>query len=496
MEYDIKDVALYLRKSRGEEEKDLHKHRSILTDLAKKNNWRYIEYFEIANSETIEFRPKFKQLLKDIEDNMFDAVAVVDYDRLGRGDLEEQAIVKRVFRDSETFIITPEKIYNLIDDSDDLMVDVKGLIARQEYKAIKKRLARGKKIGARQGNWTNGKPPFPYIYEPSRKGLVVDQSKLETYNTMKKMLLSGESFQKIAWYLNTLKIPSPKNSFWHENTIRRIVTDETHIGRIITNKTEGSGHKNKKTKELKYFDRDEWNVIENCHEITKTQEEHNEILTRVRVRNKFHPAARRGAFVLSGLLSCGICGKTMQMQGKGIKEDLVKPCRKADPVGNRCDNKGNKLSTVLEALKHSLKEESLRLSINEDSVSHNSMDYEKLIKLSNDKLQKCNVAISRIKDLYEEGEYDKDEYHKRLSKRKAELNKIESEMVDYTLLLEKQNDLTNSEKSKKINSVIDILDDADVDTETKNAMLKEIIDRVIYLKNSINDIPTIECLYK
>ncbi|KJD42498.1 recombinase family protein [Paenibacillus terrae] len=131
MEYDIKDVAFYLRKSRGEGTKDLDKHRSILVEMAIKNKWRYIEYFEIASSEDIEYRPKFKQLLKDVQDGIYDAVIVVDYDRLGRGDLSDQAYVKKVFIESETLIVTPEKIYNLSDESDDLMVDVKGLIARQ-----------------------------------------------------------------------------------------------------------------------------------------------------------------------------------------------------------------------------------------------------------------------------------------------------------------------------------------------------------------------------
>ncbi|WP_211750401.1 recombinase family protein [Paenibacillus sp. Marseille-Q4541] len=495
MEYDIKDVALYLRKSRGEEETDLDKHRHILVELCEQSGWRYIEYSEIGNSETIEYRPKFKQLLKDLEDNMFDAVAVVDYDRLGRGDLEDQALIKRVFRDSETFIITPEKIYNLVDDSDDLMVDVKGLLARQEYKAIKKRLTRGKKLGARQGKWTNGIPPFPYVYDPSRKGLVVDSESHETYKLMKQLFLNGESLQRISFHLNNLGIPSPKGSTWHDNSIRRILIDETHLGKIITNKVEGSAHKNKKTKDLKYFNKDEWIVIENCHEKVKTPEEHQEIISKIKVRNKFAPAARRGAFILSGLVKCGYCGYGMQIQGKNQKQDLIKPCNKPDPYGNRCSNRGNKVETIIRALLIELEQRKFELE-EEVSTPQSLINYDKLIDTTIKKIEKVNKAIKRIKELYEEGEYEKEEYQERMDDRKLELNKLQSDLTDYEILKSKQEAMNNEERIKRYQSAINVLKNPDLDAETKNKVLKEVIDKIVYYKKNTGDNPKIEVTYK
>ncbi|MDY8023408.1 recombinase family protein [Paenibacillus polymyxa] len=496
MEYDIKDVAFYLRKSRGEGEKDLEKHRSILADLAKKNNWRYVEYLEIASSENIEFRPKFQLLLKDINDGMYDAVAVVDYDRLGRGDLKDQAEVKEILINSETLIVTPEKIYNPMDESDDLMIDVKGLLARQEYKSIKKRMVRGKKIGARRGNWTNGTPPFPYIYNPSTKGLLVHSEKVETYRLMKDLFFSGESMQGISWYINNLGIRSPKNKYWRDNTIRRILMDETHLGKIISNKSEGSAHKNKKTKKLKYYDPSEWVIVENCHEILKTPEEHNEIISQLRTRTRFHPAERRGAFIFSGIIFCSKCGKSINMQDKGLKAALIKACRKADPFGNKCDNKGNKLSTVIEAVKHLLKKETIRLKAEEETSNMNYVDYEKLIHVANEKISKVHKAISRIKDMYEEGDYSKEEYQERHTKRKADINKLEAEIIDYQLLLQKQSDMTKEQKIKKFEDIISIIDSESVETATKNALLKEIIEKIIYNKDNNGDVPQVEVLFK
>ncbi|OMF72969.1 recombinase family protein [Paenibacillus peoriae] len=176
--YIIKYVALYLRKNRGEEDTDLEKHRFVLRKICVKHGWKYVEYVEIASSETIEYRPKFKSLLSDVEEGIYDAVLVVDYQRLGRGELEDQGKIKRIFRDSETYIVTPEKIYNLVDDTDDLLVDVRGLLARQEYKITTKNLQIGKKVGARLGKWTNGPAPLPFVYVAALKGLDVVPKKM------------------------------------------------------------------------------------------------------------------------------------------------------------------------------------------------------------------------------------------------------------------------------------------------------------------------------
>jgi len=180
----ISNVALYLRKSRGDENSDLEKHRIVLRELCESKEWNYKEYAEIGTSDSIYMREAFSNLLREVEANAYDGVVVVDYDRLSRGDLYEQAIIRRVFSESQTLIITPAKTYDLSDESDELFADIKGMFARQEYNMIKKRMKQGKAVGAQQGYWTNGKPPYPYEYERwkekySPRSLVVNDDKLK-----------------------------------------------------------------------------------------------------------------------------------------------------------------------------------------------------------------------------------------------------------------------------------------------------------------------------
>jgi site-specific DNA recombinase len=96
--YIIRYVAIYIRKSRAESLEDLEKHRMVLIELCKKNHFKYVGYMEVGTSDSIDLRPKICKLLREVEESVYDAVCVVEYDRLGRGDLGEQDRLKKAFK--------------------------------------------------------------------------------------------------------------------------------------------------------------------------------------------------------------------------------------------------------------------------------------------------------------------------------------------------------------------------------------------------------------
>lgn len=81
------DAAQYLRKSRMEEgldtEEVLAKHRKALAEYAKANDIHIIEtYYEVVSGESLYARPEMLRLLEDVEEGRYDAVLVMDLDRL------------------------------------------------------------------------------------------------------------------------------------------------------------------------------------------------------------------------------------------------------------------------------------------------------------------------------------------------------------------------------------------------------------------------------
>jgi DNA invertase Pin-like site-specific DNA recombinase len=84
------------------------------------------------------------ELLKEVEKKTYDAVLVMDIQRVGRGDMEEQGIILKTFKNSKTKIITPEKIYNLSNEFDEEYSEFEAFMSRKEYRMITRRMQGGR----------------------------------------------------------------------------------------------------------------------------------------------------------------------------------------------------------------------------------------------------------------------------------------------------------------------------------------------------------------
>lgn len=493
----IRMVGIYLRKSRGESDADLEKHRMRLIEMCKKYKWRWLEFAEIGNSEYIATRPEMKRLLDAVVNKTFDAVLVVDIDRLGRGDLEDQGVIKRVFRESETLIVTPDSVFDLTNTNDDFMIDIKNIFARQEYLKIKERLQQGKKFGARLGNWVSGKPPYPYEYERynnkyNEKGLVVNDEKLKVYRHIIDKAMEGYPPMEIAWELNRMKIPSPNNTNWSHTTIHRLLIDETHLGKIIMDKTKVKTTLDRKNdkKVLTKIKRpkQEWIIVENCHEPVKTQYEHDLISIMLKKRNITPVAARHGSFALSGLVKCMNCHHTLSFQRKVDGKVYIKPCKNHDPYGNRCQNRGGNADIVINTIIQELgkyEEEIKRKIDNEENIDNDLIKGAIDAKLKEIKEQES--IIERIDSAYEKGIYDDEKYISRMNKAKETLSQLEEDLSILERQLESTETITNQDKLQTLQQFKDKIQNKNIPDKELNMAFKTIIDHVKWKRNG-NDI--------
>lgn len=494
----IKYVALYLRKSRGDVDSDLNKHRNILIKMCQENNWKYIEYKEIVSGDSIIMRPIFTQLLKDVESGLFDAVCVVDIDRLGRGDLGDQDKIKKAFAKSNTYVVTPQQIYNLNNDDDEFVVDMKGFIARREYKQIVKRFIQGKKVGARLGMWTNGKPPYPYEYQRyknkyNEKGLVVNDEKLPIYRFMVDSLINYHlTPNQIAVELNKRNIPSPKNSIWYGLTVYRILIDETHLGKIISNKHKGDGHAKRKPNALKEtaIPKEQWTIVENCHEAVKTEKEHEQILLFLhRVTNMPKRQAKR-ILPLTGLIKCGICGHTMGIYRREDRHHIeyLKPCWYKDYIGNKCPNQGMITDKIYPYLFDQIMtyKNSLEKEIN--NADMNEFQNEIKIKLSNQQELYNNKkkALSRIQDAFENGVYSLNQFKERKEKIEKAIEEINKNIQILQIQYKQFNKETLHDKVKKLDNFFNVIQNPMTNAQQQNKIYKSIIESIVWTKRDNN----------
>lgn len=179
-------------------------------------------------------------------------------------------------------------------------------------------MRQGKVAGAKKGMWTNGSPPYPYVYNQTTKMIEVAPDKLKIYRMIVDKYFLGMSTLQIAIWLNQRKIAPPysgkRNKHgWSHVSIHRLLISEIHLGYVIY----GKSRSHRGTAQL--VDKEDWIKVKGEHEPVKTEEEHAQIMARIE-QNKIIPRkCRAGMLPLSGLLYCSKCGRQCNLSGVGRK---------------------------------------------------------------------------------------------------------------------------------------------------------------------------------
>jgi site-specific DNA recombinase len=488
------NVAIYLRKSRSDIEAEtigefetLARHRAILLEYAKKNNLNIREIKEeIVSGESIVTRPKMIELLQEVEENKYDAVLVMDIDRLGRGNMKEQGVILETFKDSKTKIMTPQKIYNLDDELDEQMTEMQTFIARQELKMSKKRMLRGRMKSVEEGNYLGARAP--YGYEILNKGkrdrtLKINDEQAEVVKMIFDLYINEDmGTKKIAYYLNSLGIKAYFGDIWTYSSINNIISNRVYTGYIewqknlVTKKMNENGNyilaKNNsediviaKGKHEAIISEE---IFDKAHKIKKSKSRNMHIGGKSLIQNP-----------LVGLIKCEACGKTMTKNHapRGEATMICRGCNK---------NKGSYLKyvekAILDALRDALREyevKSKKIVIKEDK----EFDYNRMIKNLENELEELKKQNINLYNLLERGIYD----DKTFLDRSEYISKRSDEIKDSIKKLEgiksQPKNLDDSTMASRLRTVLEMYNNTDSAIE-KNKLLKSIIKDAYYFKRS------------
>lgn len=165
------EVYKYGRKSRFDDpymtvEEVLEKHDRILDEYAERHLGGKIpeeqSFQEVVSGESLDDRPEITKLLKIIENPKVKAILVVDVQRLSRGDLEDAGRLIKLLRYTNTFVITPGKIYDLRDEYDRDAFERELKRGSEYLQYFKKISLRGKLDSVRQGNYIGSVAPYGF----------------------------------------------------------------------------------------------------------------------------------------------------------------------------------------------------------------------------------------------------------------------------------------------------------------------------------------------
>lgn len=478
-------MAIYSRKSRPDETEEMLKRQlAVLLDLCIKNKWEYEVFQEIGSSQGI--NPELDKLLKKVQGFHYDAVVVTEQSRLGRNDVVN-AKVKEILSNYGVKLITPTQVLDLSTQEGSLYSDMQSLVDKQEYLNTKKRLIRGKRQSAKEGNWVGGQTPIGYSYNRKTKRLEPN----EYAPIIKKiylLYLEGNTTTEIEQIFKLEGILTPKGVKWDKARISVVLGNPVYKGTVIYGKTKVSRISKKPCGSPRQFktDREEQIIVEHAHEPIISPEDWYKVEAIRKSRLTKAPSARIGKNIFTGLIKCALCGRTHSFQRAKRKTLRIASCQTRhyhdDDNYSMCPNKGVRydlFETIFFATFSPYVNELVQhieyIKKNIDGKKVKPIDKKQHLKNT---LKKIDRTIKRVQSGFKAGIYDEDEAGNEIKQLRTQREAVETQLEE---LENKSNDVHLNELQKTVKSLKMILNGtSDLETREINYLLREVIDYIEY----------------
>ena len=245
------EVIVYLRKSRSDDpsltvEEVLAKHETILDEWAERQLGAPVpeknKYREVVSGETIKDRPQMQEVLRRMESPQMKALLVVEVERISRGDLEDAGRLMKLFRYTQTVIITPQKIYDLQDEYDRDIFERELKRGNEYLEYSKKIMNRGRLLAVQQGYFIGNSAPYGYektFYMDGKRKCHTLKIKEDEANIVRMIfdlyVNQNIGYGKIAKRLDQLGVKPPRGEYWSPASLRDLMENVHYIGKIKWN---------------------------------------------------------------------------------------------------------------------------------------------------------------------------------------------------------------------------------------------------------------------
>ena len=466
-----KKVACYVRVSTSSQAKDdkysIPEQIDILKNICMKNNWDYDLYQDLGISgETIEARPRIRELLNNCKKGIYKRVLVVDQDRLSRS-VKDLQVIKEIFKDNKIKLMFQNSVLDLDNEDDDFMSDIQGVFSKRELRIIAKRSARGKYQKAKQGKLPLGGNNILYGYALDKDGrIIVDHEEAKVVRNIFNWLANeGLSSYKIADRLNSLGIPT---RFEKLGRIRRSVK----YNQVYKNKWTRSSIKHILSKELYYKDeyiyakKSKFNFIDPVH-IKKEPIISKELFEKAKKQSYFNRSSINNStvvYILTGKMKCLKCGRPYcggryHSQERDMTyyyyRDMGRSNRARELVGYLCSSASIKKDLIEGVIKNDIRQfllnpENINKYLLDDSNKCLNADFE--VAELEDKKAKINEEIDMLLDLYSNKDIPKSITTKNIA-RKLKDKDLEIKNLDNIIYELKNKEMVEKVKMEKINNI-------------------------------------------
>ncbi|KUO97124.1 recombinase family protein [Ferroacidibacillus organovorans] len=296
--YPFSRVINYLRRSRQDVERErrtgedtLSEQKLLMARVLEKYDVRYDQVEEIGSGDKIETRPVFRDVLFQLEKGVYDAIAVKELSRLGRGSYTDMGRIYDLLRNLRLYVITPWRIYDPLNSSDARHIRFELFLSREEFETTRERLMGARYNYALQGKWMAGSTPYGYRVDPVSQKLIVHEEEAEVVRYIFALAHGGVGQPPLSAYgiakrLNELGVATPRRlRTWHPAVIDRMLRKAIYRGDLTFHVTKRVGGK-RVTRP-----REEWIIVPGAHEAIAPTD--GDAVTRAADEEKSARAAQR-----------------------------------------------------------------------------------------------------------------------------------------------------------------------------------------------------------
>lgn len=463
-------VALYLRKSREEEtetrEATLARHERMLLDYCAHNGLTVAKtYREVVSGESLDARPEARAMLEAVAEGKFGGVAVIELERLSRGNQIDQVEIMETFKKSGTKIYTLNKVYDLAGENefDEEFFEFGLFMSRREYKIIKRRLIRGKKQAQKEGYYIGSSLPYGFGKVRGDKGYILTPNEETPIVQLifQKFVYEDYSLADLRHYLDANGIKPHRAASWGSVVLKKILKNRCYIGYINYNSRSSLTQECYKGKhdaiiDPETFERAQEKLALSSHKMKKG----------VELKNP-----------LASLVKCSKCGSTMQRHGDYFR--CLTP--KCPTVLSYFDDVETRLMDEITA---ELKGYKYYIANYGEEIERQRVTREKEIEILQKEIDKRNAMLNKACEMLEIGVYSREKYLERVQILETEKRAAEGQISALRAV--------STDESEKAKRAIPILENClaaywSLSAQDKNDMLKCIIDRVEYSKTQRNN---------
>lgn len=496
---EISRIINYLRRSRQDVERErrtgedtLAAQKKLMTNVLDSYGIPYVQKEEIGSGDKISTRPVFVEIIEELKEDKYDAIAVKEISRLGRGSYSDMGVIYDLLKDKRLKVITPYRIYDCTNESDLKQIRFELFMSREEFETTRERLTTARYNAALEGKWM-GNIPFGYKRNEKTLRLEIEEDEAKTIKLIYDLYINGFEGEEvreksIATILKNAGIRTAKNcKDWDSTQVRRYLTNDAYIGvaKFRTTKRNSEGKIEKRPEE-------EHIIVEDAHEPIISIEDFERAQEIRKIKKRPSKRKENGSYALTGVVTCKKCGRKSVINRYKRKRkhdeyyDTYFKCNVGNCLNVKYDAVEEAILTVLKNLKDApadvlqemYKEQVKKEQAEEKNVS--KADLEEHVK--NELAKRKKAAEDRLEFIVEkhfEGTYSDDMFKKFEAKILAELEEIK--------FLEENNnglqEIAAAEESMKYssdlvkNNLVKIIDvyESNIPNEDKNELLRNMI---------------------